>query len=408
MRLKSMIRAGTAALALAATLDAHAQSPAQLHEARLGRVLYKVIELDTPGVNSRGTSVDDRGWVAGNMVRPDGQYRHAALWRGRDPIDLGTLGGVDANSSVAWDGLNVNGMIVGFSQTNAPEPNGETWSCAFFFGGAMPTGRTCLGVLWHRGQLTRLPPFSGGNNGFATSVNWRGEIVGWAENGVRDPSCTAPQVLRFRAAVWTVERRQTRMRELSPLSEDSASAATSINDRGDVVGISGACDQAVGRFSARHAVLWPRHGPARAIPTFGGISWNTPTAINDRGEVAGFANIPGAADATGETDERAFYWDGAGAVVNIGVLPGDLTSEAYGINNRGTVVGYSAGDNGLRAFIWRKGWLVDLNTLVVPGYPGTLIDARDITDAGVITGAAFNAAGKRVAYRAIPVGWDND
>jgi hypothetical protein len=63
--------------------------------------------------------------------------------------------------------------------------------------------------------------------------------------------------------------------------------------RGQVVGISGYYDQAVGRFSAIHAVRWQR---GRAIPvgTLGGVAWNTPMSINDRGEVVGFSNVSAA------------------------------------------------------------------------------------------------------------------
>ena len=45
--------------------------------------------------------------------------------------------------------------------------------------------------------------------------------------------------------------------------------ATAINDRGQVVGISGTCDQAVGRFTAAHAVIW-EEGGVRDIGDLGG------------------------------------------------------------------------------------------------------------------------------------------
>ena len=33
-----------------------------------------------------------------------------------------------------------------------------------------------------------------------------------------------------------------------------------INDRGQAVGISGICDQAIGRYTAKHAVIWQKGG----------------------------------------------------------------------------------------------------------------------------------------------------
>ena len=115
-----------------------------------------------------------------------------------------------------------------------------------------------------------LPTF-GGNQGFATGINGRGQVVGWAETTIQDPTCNTPQVLQFRAGLWDTQL--STMTELPPLHGDSTSAATAINEVGQAVGISGDCDVAVGRFSARHAVLWD-HGTATEIANLGGTSWH--------------------------------------------------------------------------------------------------------------------------------------
>lgn len=94
---------------------------------------------------------------------------------------------------------------------------------------------------------------------------------------MRDATCVPPQVLQFRPVVWGPGPHQ--LRELPPLPGDTSGAATAINDRGLVVGISGICDQAVGRYTARHAVLWG-NGHATDLGNLGGDSWNTPMAIN--------------------------------------------------------------------------------------------------------------------------------
>jgi uncharacterized membrane protein len=57
------------------------------------------------------------------------------------------------------------------------------------------------GFIWKNGVMRALPTL-GGNNGFASGVNNRGQIVGWSENKVYDHTCTPPQVLQFRAAIW--------------------------------------------------------------------------------------------------------------------------------------------------------------------------------------------------------------
>jgi probable HAF family extracellular repeat protein len=235
--------------------------------------------------------------------------------------------------------------------------------------------------------MTPLPTL-GGNNGYATAVNSRGQVVGWAETPVHDPTCDAPQVLQFRAVVWEPKKGTTR--ELRPLPGDSASAATAINERGQVVGISGECDMAVGRFTARHAVLWDKDGTPTELPNLGGLSWHTPTAINQRGDVVGFSNPPG--EVPGDFIAHAFLWTRKDGIRDLGTLPGDEISQAQGVNARGQVVGVSCGAAGCRPVLWENGRLYDLNTLAGSSVAGTLVSARDIDDAGQITGDLREAA----------------
>ena len=87
------------------------------------------------------------------------------------------------------------------------------------------------------------------------------------------------------------------------------------------------------------------------------------------------------------------------------MLPGDAFSEALGINGRGQVVGISfGGAAGSRAFIWQDGQTIDLNTLMIPGFPDHLIAAQDINDAGQITGRLVEkSTGKTLAFVATPI-----
>jgi probable HAF family extracellular repeat protein len=355
---------------------------------------YKVTLLPSNGgAVSRGNSINNRGWVSGYSSLADGS-RHATLWLRQSKTDLGTLGG--PNSSVAWPVKNNHGLIVGIAQTATPEPLGENWSCSAFFT-TSATGFTCLGFVWRDGAIRPLPTL-GGNNGYASGANDRGQIVGWAESTVHDASCVPPQVLQFRAAVWG--REGTSVRELPLIAGDSSSAATAINNRGQVVGISGSCDQAVGRFTARHAVLW-EDDTLTDIGSLGNDTWNTPTAINERGEVVGFASLPGS-----DPDDpilHAFLWTERGGMQDLGTLPGDASSQAQGINARGQVVGLSCGAAGCRAFVWDDGVMTDLNTLVAGSASGRLEMAMDINDRGEITGRAVDGNGLRPAFLAVPV-----
>jgi probable HAF family extracellular repeat protein len=350
------------------------------------------------GTSSVGFSVNDRGWAAGRSNLPGNQSRHATLWRAGGLTDLGTLGG--ANSAVLWPVKNVRGVVTGIAQTAEPDPLKEKWSCGFFFPAATATGTRCLGFKWEHGVMTPLPTL-GGTHGFATGSNNLGEITGWAENTVHDPTCVLPQVLQFRAVVWGPANGQ--IRELPPLPGDTVTAATAINDLGQVVGISGICDQAAGRFSAIHNVLW-EDGKPIDIGDLGGVAWNTPMALNERGDVVGFANAS-AADG-GNLNPRAFLWIEGQGIRSLGALPGDVSSQATGINEQRQVVGQSCdADDNCRAFIWQNGVMRDLNDLAGFGYDDVLTTANDIDNFGRITGQAFDAeANEFVAFLARPVG----
>jgi probable HAF family extracellular repeat protein len=345
-------------------------------------VSYKVVLLPTlGGTGAGGSSINNRGWVGGVSSLSASGSQHATLWRNRLPTDLGTLGG--ENSAVEWPVKNDRGLVSGISETDTTDPLGEQWSCGNF----IPSdGHTCLGFAWKDNHMTPLPTL-GGNNGYAAGANERGQIVGWAENTTHDPTCVAPyHVLQFEAVIWQPDAKRT-PRQLRPFGNDPDSAATAINDNGETVGISGICDQQVGRFSARHALLW-RHGVPKNLGSLGGIAWNTPTAINESGAVVGFSDLRG--DRSGKPKFHAFYWTQAGGMVDIGTLPGDRYSEALGINDNGDVVGVSYAPNfaSSRAFIWRSGRrITDLNRSIEKGTTA-LAYANDINDDGWITGGA--------------------
>lgn len=366
---------------------------------------YRVSNLDSlGGTSSGGNSINNRSWVAGYSRLTGDQSRHAALWRNRQHhslLDLGTLGG--PNSSVTWNVKNSVGIIVGISQTADPEPLGETWSSAAFYSGPNAVGFINLGFVWEGCQMRGLPNFPGGNNGFAAGANNLGQVVGWAENDVHDPTCVSPQVLQFRPAVWELGP-PDQIHDLPLASGDTSGAATAINDEQQIVGISGICDQAVGRHTAKHAVLW-ENGQVIDLGNLGAEWWNTPTAINEDGDIAGFAGDP----AFVEGDIlHAFIWTKADGIRELkplrGRTPEHVDSEAYGINKDRKIVGVSCDANFVdcRAVIWDHSDVPrDLNDSK-GNYSARLESAKDINDKGEITGRAIDASNVRTAYLAVP------
>lgn len=348
------------------------------------------------GTSSSGNSINNRGWVTGRSNLVGNTTRHATLWRGNGLTDLGTLGG--PNSAVIWPVKNLQGIVSGIAQTAEPDPLHENWSCAPFFPVATRTGYRCVGFRWQNGLMRELPTL-GGTHGYAAGTNNRGQTVGWAENNVPDPTCVAPQQLQFRAVLWD---RNARANELPPYGSDSVSAATALNDNGVVVGISGICDVAVGQRSAIHAVRWI-DGVAHDLGNIGGDAWNTPTAVNARGDIVGFANVAPGTD----FNPHAFLWTAAGGMVDLGTLPGDISSQASGINASGQVVGVSCSATACRGFLWEHGVMRDVQPMMVSGDDDVILGANDIDDSGRITGQALDkATGMFVAFIATPIDED--
>jgi probable HAF family extracellular repeat protein len=364
-----------------------------------GQAQYKMVRLDTlGGTIAAGISITNDDRISGFSGLSGNSVFHAAYWEDRSARDLGTLGG--PNSAVEWPNHD-EGVVVGISETSTTDPLGEHWSCSAF----IPySGDTCLGFVWHaRSRLMKKLPTLGGNNGYAAGANSSGYVAGWAETSLHDSTCILPQQLQFEATVWNPNGTVS---SLPPFANDPDSAATAIDDAGDVVGISGICQNAVGDLSAKHMVFW-HAGHAIKIKSLGGEAWNTPAAINDAGEVVGFSDRPG--DQRGNNPNfHAFSWARSDGVTNdLGVLNGDVVSEGLGVNASGVIVGISCATQSCsasRAFIFENGMMLDLNALVPAGSPH-LVYANDINDNGEITGLAQNpVSGDLFAFRLVPSG----
>jgi len=394
MKISILRCAVSAAAALTVTAAVAGENDSFRHK----RSEFRVVNLSSlGGSENAGNSINDHGLVAGFANLPDNNSRHAMLWLYGFRFDLGTLGG--PNSNVPWPVKNTSGLIAGIAQTTTPQPRGETWSCRSFFATPTRAAATCLGVVWEEGKIRALPTL-GGDNGFATGANNHRQVVGWAENKVEDSSCVRPQIYQFRATQWGPDLDE--VRELPPLPGDSTSAATGINDKGQVIGISGACGTAVGGVAARHAVLWEKGKPTH-LGNLGGIAWNTPMALNERGDIVGFSNVSKEDGAA--FNARAFLWTRGRGIQDLGTLPGDSLSQALGINEQRQIVGISctAGFASCRAFLWERGVMMDLNDLVPDDYADHLFTANDINNLGQITGLTIKAGTQdQLAFWAVP------
>jgi uncharacterized membrane protein len=363
------------------------------------QTLYRVTILS--GVGAAGRSINDLGLVGGSYTLANKSV-HASVWAFGKQTDLGTLGsGAGLSSRVLWPVKNNLGLISGISLTDKLDPNQEGWSCGFFLNN--PNFNACLGFVWEprTGKMRPLPTL-GGTNGFATGTNNLGDTVGWAENTVRDTTCIAPQVLQFRPVIWGPGREE--IDELPLIDGDSSGAATAINDRGQIVGISGDCGFAVGGPTAKHAVLWDNGIVTVIVNPNGAPYWNTPMMINERGDVVGFAGAPNDPDGN---FTPPFLWTKKDGFKFLPMLQGDIAGVAASINERRQVVGYSNDVNGkFHPWIWQHGVTTNLNDRIEPGsgLTGPIQLALDINDRGEITGRSTT----KQAFVATPIGESDD
>ena len=86
------------------------------------------------------------------------------------------------------------------------------------------------------------------------------------------------------------------------------------------------------------------------LGTLDDADWSTPTAVNDRGHVAGWS----LESATGlhAAAEHAFVWRN-GKITDLGTLPGGTNSRAVELNDGDQVVGWATTKTGQRhAVLW--------------------------------------------------------
>ncbi len=339
---------------------------------------YTVQDLGTLGGSfSWAYGINNKGSVSGMAYLFGDTAVHAFLWQNGRMTSLGTLGG---SNSWAIYKPNDSNAVVGGAETSFPDPSGEDF-CNFGFG----TNLTCVPFLWRQGVMTSLPTL-GGNNGTAGYINNRGQIVGAVENTTPD-SCGLNS-FEIRPVLW----QHGQINELPLLASDTNGVANSINDNGRAVGWSGCTP-----FLSSNAVLWER-GTVTSLGNMGGASGAN--GINNRGQIFGYSYL---------SDNMTFHavlWERDMAMRDLGMLSGDAYSEAWGIDDKGRVVGgsYDANYSG-RAFLWQDGVMVDLNTLIPADSQWFLVEADGINAGGEIVGLAFNmATGEAHAFLATPKG----
>lgn len=350
---------------------------------------YTVVDLGVLGAGTNATAFDmnNVGWVAGSSNLTPGGPQHAFVWYGHGGLkDLGTLDGTACpKCNSAADGPNLLRQTAIGSEISLADPDGEDF-CAY------GTHLQCRGVVSRNGKLIALRNLPGGRNANAFGINDLGQLVGFAENGVRDSTCAATtpfQVFQFEAVLWEPNGE---IRELPPLIKqgDTVAFAMGINDFGQVVGSSGTCaTQGLPPLNVTglHAVLWDRNGTPTYLGTLGDATHtasNNASSINNLGQVVGTSQF---IDGT----IHSFLWTKATGMQGLEPLPGAFATIAgccRTINDHGDVVGFAFDNAGMHAVVWINRKISDLNALIPSDSALYLLNADSINEVGQIVGQA--------------------
>lgn len=141
--------------------------------------------------------------------------------------------------------------------------------------------------------------------------------------------------------------------------------ARAISNNSVIVGVSG--DRAF-RTQYKEGFRWLAGAGSAAVD------------VNQKGQVAGYALVGGA--------RRAMVWAQDGTATNLGVLPGQTSSEAVAISETGIVVGISGTDQG---FIWSA-------SEGMKALPASFVP-RDVNHWGEVAGAFANTGQCAVHYK---------
>jgi probable HAF family extracellular repeat protein len=267
---------------------------------------------------------------------------HAFKWSDGVLKDLGPLPG-ELTTSVATS-INSEGIVIGHSENGEIDPLTGT--------------RELRAVLWRDGRITSLGTF-GGNHSIAGDINDHGQIVGYALNTIPDPFSWIGVFLgssnstQTRAFLWENGHK----RDLGTLGGPDA-AAGSVNERGEVAGISytNSIANPTTGLPTVAAFLW-RNGKMIDLGNFGG-TFTGVAQINDRGQVIGTSNLPG------DQFKDPFFWEDGKLIDLYTSSVGGSPITVYALNDRGQVVGGGAfPDHPYDAYVWKEGVATDLGFL---------------------------------------------
>jgi probable HAF family extracellular repeat protein len=321
--------------------------------AAIAQTRYQIARI--PGSsNSVALGLNDKGEVVGYSFQGDDYRAFLFSYADKSMTEIGSLGG-KLNAGCA---INAAGQVTGYSQ----DEKGNL--LAFSFSRNAP--------------IVSLGTLEGGSTSEAFGINNQGEAVGDSQIGNQN----------HRPALFTNNSVQD-LGIASSSEPDALETAYAINDSGQIVGRRSAGNNAF------HAFLYS-NGNTTDFGTLGGANGEA-LAINTHGHFVGDSD-------TADGATHAFLFDGS--LKDLGTLPGyENASYARGINNSGEIVGESDSADQKRAFVYTNGRLIQLDTLAQnlneAGF-ASLDAAYGINEKGWIVGYGTTSDNLTAAFVAVP------
>jgi probable HAF family extracellular repeat protein len=282
------------------------------------------------GADATAYDINNRGVIVGQSKNAV-NVRRAFRWKGGSMIDVGTPG---ANSRSVAEGINDDDEVVGTywgPDFDEFENKGFYWSLG-------------TGVVTLSASLYPLEPFDASYVSMAKAINNQGVIVGKVEAHALDNEVPFEPCYRSLPVRWNSPYAQPSIVHCTEVGEGPNSAAD-INNSGWIIGYEYLGASPDRGFLAKGTAI--THMPA---PIFG----TNPKAsgINESGIVVGSADFG--------SNRIAVRWNGTGASLWIGTLPGGSYSYASEVNDQYFVSGTSqasvasGGATAVknRAFLW--------------------------------------------------------